>query len=318
MAGRYRDTTTFWRKNSPGLKMKEGERESSKRMVNQMRRLSLRKAESDLYETIDEEYKKFDATISTQQECGEREEKPDYTRLSTLWEEKDGLPGGDAGEEVCGEASRDRDIHEKEKHDESNDKSSESGGNPSSLMQEKAKESRTTEPSSRRESWHHLSRLSTLWEENDDLPDKDAGGEREENEEELEETSRDIPEKEKYDETDDKSKESGGNPSSLVEEKARQSSHKDVCHHLSTPDNPDKSKIVSISLDPSKKRQVEYGEYGGHSLVTLAPPKTKLTISGKKCTHLTLTGTAVNPLNKRGGGAETQKWHEKGEGGTKI
>ena len=37
--------------------------------------------------------------ISTQQECGEREEKPDYTRLSTLWEEKDGLPGGDAGEE---------------------------------------------------------------------------------------------------------------------------------------------------------------------------------------------------------------------------
>ena len=38
------DTTTFWRKNSPGLKMKEGERESSKRMVNQMRRLSLRKA----------------------------------------------------------------------------------------------------------------------------------------------------------------------------------------------------------------------------------------------------------------------------------
>ena len=69
-------------------------------------------------------------------------------------------------------------------------------------------------------------------------------------------------------------------PSSLVEEKARQSttvqpsSHKDVCHHLSKPNNPDKSKIVSISLDPSKIRQVEYGEYGGHGLVTLAPPKT--------------------------------------------
>ena len=137
------------------------------------------KPESDENETIDEEYKKFDATISTQQECGEREEKSDYTRLSTLWgEEKDGLPGGDAGEEkedgeeVCGEASRDRDIPEKEKHDESNDKSSESGGNPSSLMEEKAKESRTTKPSSRREGCHHLSRLSTLWEENDDLPDK--------------------------------------------------------------------------------------------------------------------------------------------------
>ena len=143
------------------------------------------KPESDENETIDEEYKKFDATISTQQECGEREEKPDYTRLSTLWEEKDGLPGGDAGEEkengeeVCGEASRDRDIPEKEKHDESNDKSSESGGNPSSLMEEKAKESRTTKPSSRREGCHHLSRLSTLWEENDDLPDKRCwGGER--------------------------------------------------------------------------------------------------------------------------------------------
>ena len=119
---------------------------------------------------------------------------------------------------------------------------------------------------------------------------RDAGEEREENEEELEQASRDIPEKEKYDETDDKSKESGGNPSSLVEEKAGQSttvqpsSHKDVCHHLSKPDNPDKSKIVSISLDPSKIRQVEYGEYGRHGLVTLAPSKTKLKISGEKLT----------------------------------